>query len=203
MWSSAFATALLLLGPVSAGIIGGAGLLVRRDGAEQEMRRYVDSMVDSIEPRQPTTQSTTPPPINLTIWDLQTMAACSTALTALKGNVGNPSGMAACYNLPFLDNSTGVFQADLRLFTVSAPSGSFANIPSQNVMVGLSYVGATVSVVNSSSLGRRDNVLSLDSWPRSEDGVMRKRQTTAPVMAQSYAFVGQINKDLMSPNMDR
>lgn len=160
------------------------------------MRRYVDSIVEPIERRQAAS-----PTINITEWDAQTMAACTTALTALNGNASNPSGMAACYNLPYLDNSTGVFQADLRLFTISAPSGDFATIPTQNVMVGLSYVGATVSAVNASSLKRRRDLVSLISWPRSENG-MRKRQAAVPTIAQSYAFVGQINKDLLTPNID-
>ena len=196
MWSSILATSLLLLGQVSAGILGAGTLLVRRDGTEQQMRRYVDSIVKPKERRQTSTT------MNITEWDAQTMAACSTALSALNGNAGNPSGMAACYNLPYLDNSTGVFQADLRLFTVSAPSGTFANIPSQNVMVGLSYTGATVSAVNASSLMRRGDLVSLISWPRSADGGMRKRQAAVPTMTQSYAFVGQINKDLLNKSMD-
>jgi hypothetical protein len=196
MWQSAIATSLLLLGQVSAGVLGDGALLVRRDTTEQEMRRYVDRIVEPMERRQAASPTT-----NVTEWNAQTMAACTTALQALNGNAGNPSGMAACYNLPYLDNSTGVFQADLRLFTISAPSGGFANIPSQNVMVGLSYVGATVSAVNASSLKRRADLVSLISWPRSEDG-MKKRQAAVPTMAQAYAFVGQINKDLLTTNMD-
>jgi hypothetical protein len=196
MWQPAVAASLLLLGQVLASAVGDAGILVRRGyGTEQQMRRYVDSIVEPKLERRQTTSSTT----NITEWDAQTMAACESALTALNGNAGNPSGMAACYNLPYLDNSTGVFQADLRLFTISAPSGSFANIPTQNVSVGLSYTGATVSPVNASSLSSRD-LVSLISWPRSGDS--RKRQAAVPTMTQSYAFVGQINMDMLTTNMD-
>ena len=157
---------------------------------EQKMRRYVESVVEPIQRRD---SSAT----NLTDWDAQTMAACTTVLSALNGNAGNPSGIAACYNLPFLNSTTGVFQADLRLFTVSAPSGSFANIPSQNVMVGLAYVGATVSAVNASSLTRREDLTSLISWPRGVDGRLKNRQAAVPTLTQTYEFVGQINKDLL------
>ena len=196
MWQSALATSLLLLGQVSAGVLGDAALLVKKDVMGQDMRRYVDSIMEPIERRQ--TASTT---TNVTEWNAQTMAACTTALTVLNGDAGNPSGMAACYNLPYLNTSTGVFQADLRLFTISAPTGSFATIPSQNVMVGLSYVGATVSAVNASSLKRRGDLVSLISWPRSMDG-KQKRQAAVPTMVQAYAFVGQINKDMLTTNMD-
>jgi hypothetical protein len=194
MWFSTIATS-LLLGQVSAGVLGDGTLLVRRDRTEQKMRRYVDSIVEPIQRRA---SSTT----NATEWNTQTMAACTTALSILNGNASNPSGMAACYNLPYLDNTTGVFQADLRLYSVSAPSGSFANIPSQDVMVGLSYVGATVSAVNASTLMRRGDLVSLISWPRSVDGGLKKRQSTNLTLTQSYAFVGQINKDLLTTNMD-
>jgi len=158
------------------------------------MRRYVDSVVEPIERRQAA------PKINVTQWDADTMAACTNTLEALNGVASNPSGMAVCYNLPFLENTTGVFQADLRLFTISPPTGAFANIPSANVQVGLSYIGATVSAVNASTLARREDRISLISWPRSENG-MEKRQASVPTMAQSYAFVGQINADLLKANM--
>jgi hypothetical protein len=194
MWRPALAASLLLLSQVSAGVIGDVGKLVRRgDLIEEKMRRYVDSIVEPIERRE------SPPPMNVAQWDAQTMAACTSALEMLNGKASNDAGMAVCYNLPFLDNSTGVFQADLLLFKISAPTGKFANIPSQDVMVALSYVGATASAVNASTIGRRDGGVSLISWPRSE---MDKRQNTVPTMAQAYAFVGQINKDLISTNMN-
>lgn len=196
MWQPAFVATLLLLGQASAGIISDAGIIVRRgEPMEQTMRRYVDDIVEPIERRQSTPNTT----LSVAEWDAQTMAACTTALEALNGKASNDAGMAVCYNLPFLNNSTGVFQADLRLFTISPPTGSFANIPSQNVTVGLSYNGATVSETNGTTLARRaEGGASLISWPPSE---MNKR-ATAPTMAQAYSFVGQINKDLLSPNMD-
>lgn len=158
------------------------------------MRRYVDEIVDPIERRQ-----STQPTLNVTQWDGQTMAACISALEMLNGKASNDAGMAVCYNLPFLDNTTGVFQADLRLFTISPPTGKFANIPSQNVQVALSYVGATVSPVNSSAIGRREEGKSLISWPRSAKD--KRQAASIPTMAQAYAFVGQINKDLLGTNM--
>jgi hypothetical protein len=195
MWTPTFAASLLLVSSVSAGVLQDVGKLARRDNSmEETMKRYVDSIVEPIERRQSTEGLGT---VNATQWDMTTMAACTTSLEALGGQASNPSGMAVCYNLPFLDNSTGVFQADLRLFTVSAPTGDFANIASQNVQVGLSYNGATVSAVNSSTLKTRGEDVSLISWPRGID----KRQTPVPTMAQSYAVVGQINANLLKTSM--
>ncbi|KAF4628278.1 hypothetical protein G7Y89_g9877 [Cudoniella acicularis] len=200
MWTT-LATS-LLISQVSAGIVSNAGQIVRRvESMEESMKRYVDRIVEPIGRRQ----TPTVPTMNVTAWDAATELACTTALEALNGVASNPSGMAVCYNLPFLDNSTGVFEADLRLYTISAPTGSFANIATQNVNVGLVYNGATVQAVNSSTFGgnmKRTEAgrESLISWPRA--GAMEKRQTApVPTMAQSYAFVGQINANLLSANM--
>jgi hypothetical protein len=198
MWQPALAASLLLLGQVTAGVISDVGKLARRDDSmEESMRRFVDRVVEPIERRQ---TKPTSPSMTVAQWDAQTMAACTSALEMLGGIASNDAGMAVCYNLPFLDNSTGVFQADLRLFTISPPKGNFANIPSQNVSVFLSYAGATVSPINGASMvGRRDDRVSLISWPRNE--VNKREAAAVPTMAQSYAFVGQINKDLLDPAM--
>jgi len=195
LWRAALTSSLIFAAQISAGALGDAATHFVRRGAstEEAIRRYVDSVVEPIERRE------TPPAINVTQWDAQTTVACTMALSSLNGQASNPSGMAVCYNLPFLDNSTGVFQADLRLFVISPPSGAFANIPNQNVQIGLSYVGASVSPVNASTLKRDMDAVSLISWPRDE-GKVEKRQTPLPSMAQSYAFVGQINSNLLSPS---
>jgi hypothetical protein len=194
MWQAVLTASLLLAGQVSAGVISDAARLVGRgESTESNMRRYVKSLVEPVERRVAT------PAVNVTQWDAQTEAACSTALSALNGVASNPSGMAVCYNLPYLDNSTGVFQADLRLYKISDPTGTFANIQSQDVQVGLTYPGATVSAVNASSLKRRGELYSLISWPsiRSEEGIERRQSATLPTMAQVYAFVGQVNHNLL------
>lgn len=195
MWATTIAASLLLASRVSAGVLHDVGYMARRDNSvEETARRYVEALVEPIERRQSTEGTGA---VNVTQWDTQTTAACTTSLEALGGVASNPSGMAICYNLPFLDNSTGVFQADLRLYMVAAPTGDFANIASQNVQVGLAYNGATVSAVNSSSLKARSDAVSLISWPRG----LEKRQGAVPTIAQSYTFVGQINKNLLTTNM--
>jgi len=199
MWQPALAASLLLLGQASAGVISDVvGRVVKKDDTlAGSMRRFVDSVVEPMERRQ--SAPATAPAMNVTQWDGQTMAACTSALEMLKGKASNDAGMAVCYNLPFLDNSTGVFQADLRLFLISPPVGKFANIPSQNIMVALSYAGASVSPLNSSAIGRRSQDVSLISWPRHE---LYRRQSVEPTMTQAYAFVGQINKDVIGTIKD-
>jgi hypothetical protein len=189
-------TSLLLISQVSAGVLNAAHMVRRGAEFEESMRRYVDALVEPIERRQTPTIPTTG--INATEWDAQTQAACTTSLEALNGVSSNPSGMAVCYNLPYLDNSTGVFEADLRLYMIAAPSGTFAGIASSNVQVGLAYNGATVSAVNASSLKKRSDATSLISWPRAVEVAKR---ATVPTLVQSYAFVGQVNQNLLTANM--
>ena len=195
MWQSVIAASLLLLGQVSAGAIRDAGIIAKRESLEENMRRYADGIVEPIERRQ-STSNTTSSSLSDAQWDTQTMAACTTALEALHGVASNDAGLAVCYNIPSFDNTTGVFQADLRLYRISGPTGAFADIPSQNVTVGLAYDGATVSETDGSTIAKRtEGDHSLIQWSRN------KRATT-PTMAQAYSFVGQINQNLRTPNQD-
>ncbi|CAG8979766.1 hypothetical protein HYALB_00012403 [Hymenoscyphus albidus] len=192
MWSNTLA-AVLLISRVSAGVAGSFNVLGGRGNSiEDSARRYVDSIVEPLERRAPVG-----PGMSQAAWDASTEKACTLSLEALNGQATNPSGMAVCYNLPMLDNQTGVFQADLRLFMVGPPTGPFANIAAQNVNVGLAYNGATVSAVNKGTgLKKRVDVgVSIISWPK------HKRQAPIPILTQQYAFVGQINQQLLKVNM--
>ncbi|RYO76162.1 hypothetical protein DL766_003865 [Monosporascus sp. MC13-8B] len=112
-------------------------------------------------------------------WDSETSAACEEMLSRL--NVAsNPSGTAICYNLPSLDTTTGRFMADLRLYQVSTPSGAFAGIAPEDIMVGVQYSGASVSPLDQEGT----NIT---------DGARAKRQDVTPTLLQAYMLVGQIN----------
>ncbi|PBP18825.1 hypothetical protein BUE80_DR010476 [Diplocarpon rosae] len=163
---------LLLVGQVTAGVLGNAARLIRRDGSEEAMRRYIDTIISpepesSISPRQ-----AIPAGMNVTQWSADTAVLCTNQLESLRGVASNPSGMAVCYNLPALDNTTGV---------------------------GLSYNGATVSAVNSSTMAKRSDDISMISWPR--DVEIDKRAAMIPMLVQEYSFVGQVNKELLVANM--
>ena len=126
--------------------------------------------------------------INMTAWDDTATAACNAALTKLPQST-NPSGTCICYNLPALDNTTGTFEADLRLFQLSTPSGAFEGIPPENIQVGLSYSGASVSPI---SMASADMVVSRDTT--TSNSTLR--------LLQQYLFVGQIKKELMAPDLN-
>lgn len=127
--------------------------------------------------------------INMTAWDDTATAACNSALTKLPES-SNPSGTCICYNLPALDNTTGTFEADLRLFQLSTPSGEFEGIPPENIQVGLSYIGASVSPVTVASASK----LVVGRADTSANGSLR--------LLQQYLFVGQIKKELMTADMN-
>ncbi|KAL2163959.1 hypothetical protein VTH06DRAFT_3172 [Thermothelomyces fergusii] len=126
--------------------------------------------------------------INMEEWNNMVDKACQDALR-LVGVPTNPSGTCVCYNVPLLNNRTGAFEADLRLYQLGEPTGDFQGVPQQNIEVELSYNGASVTPVNpekGSSLKARQEVA---------DGEMR--------MVQSYMFVGQIDKDKMEGKVTR
>lgn len=129
--------------------------------------------------------------INMTAWDEQATTACNEALSGLR-LASNPSGTSVCYNLPLLNNETGTFQADLRLFRLNAPTGAFQGIAPQDIQVSLTYRGASVSAVNARTAGQTG-------------GVARRQATVGGTPSdvnlqhlQTYLFVGQIDKDQMT-----
>lgn len=204
-WHAAATLSLLLAGHVSAGGVMDMTPVVRRNNKEEMLRRYMDNIIEDRR-RSITDSPATTAATNTSDWNTQTEAACIQALDLLNGQATNPSGLAVCYNLPYADNSTGVFKADLRLYNVSAPTGTFANIPSQDVQVGLSYEGATAQLVNMSTIMARSDGTSLISWPRA----ISKRQSTTNTttggtltLLQTYAFVGQMNQEYVGVDMDR
>ena len=137
-------------------------------------------------------------------WDQDTSAACTKALAALNGITLNPSGIAVCYNLPYYDNTTGIFQADLRLYRVSDARDEWAGVKSQDINAALSYAGAAVSP-SVRTVKRAAPPKVAKSWPPVVRGLgisLEKRQgAPAPQMLQVFNFVGQINKNLMSSNL--
>ncbi|KAI0467721.1 hypothetical protein F4859DRAFT_231656 [Xylaria cf. heliscus] len=148
--------------------------------------RVKEAAYDILERRQTSSDSS----LNMTQWDAETLAACTTTLSNL-ASASNPSGMAVCYNLAQLDTNKGEFMADLRLFAVSAPTGAWAGIPLQQMQGGVRFTGATASEINGqqvASRGLRNPYLS-------------KRQSEGPTLHRTYMIVGRINQDQMVPPM--
>lgn len=129
--------------------------------------------------------------LNMTAWDQETTAACRAVLTSLHQST-NPSGSCVCYNLPSLDIKTGVFEADLRLFQVNEPRGSFEGISSKDISVGVSYTGASVMAIDPDEVTGQGMVGSYSTVARRSD---------EPTLLRSYMFIGKIDQNRMVENM--
>lgn len=131
--------------------------------------------------------------LDMEAWDEAANAACRDALRKLT-LASNPSGACVCYNLPLLNNATGTFEADLRLFQLNQPTGQFQGIPQEKIEVELSYHGASVSEVKRQSVGASDlktrQTNGNNNNINSNNGDLK--------LLQSYLFVGQVDKDQMT-----
>ncbi|KAL6819048.1 hypothetical protein V8C43DRAFT_180853 [Trichoderma afarasin] len=131
--------------------------------------------------------------LDFTAWNNLTNAACQARLASLT-RTSNPSGDCICYNLPMLDVTTGMFEADLRLYRVSDPRDDFVGVPPSEIQVGVVYKGASVTpmkpVTSGSSSSPPVNITKRDS-----------SSSNTPTLLQSYMLVGQIDKDQMKNNL--
>ncbi|CAK7266612.1 hypothetical protein SEPCBS57363_002178 [Sporothrix epigloea] len=126
--------------------------------------------------------------INMTAWDHDATIACHAALAKLPRS-SNPSGRCICYNLPMLNNSTGKFEADLRLYQLSVPWGEFEGISPEDVHVSFKYNGASVSPVSAASAA---NLVVRDD-SSSNNATLQ--------FLHRYLFAGQIKKEMMTTDM--
>jgi hypothetical protein len=62
--------------------------------------------------------------------------ACRGAISQIE-DFNSDSGLGGCYNIMYLNRTTGLFQADLRLYKVSEPTGPFSGIPIDSMLVNL------------------------------------------------------------------
>lgn len=186
-------SALLAVGAQAGGIgsLVAEGYLSGRSPRSLESRMVEDATDRVVVSRQlqSTVQFNANGSVNMTAWDAQVTAACEAALSKLT-EASNPSGTCTCYNLPVLNNATGAFEADLRLYQISAARAEFAGIPADQVQVALSYNGASVSPVSAATAGAK----------------VVGRQTASGAslkLLQTYLFIGQVdpNKMSLSTNM--
>ncbi|KAK5996846.1 hypothetical protein PT974_02191 [Cladobotryum mycophilum] len=132
--------------------------------------------------------------IDFSVWNNATNAACISRLRIV-GRSSNPSGNSICYNLPMLDTKAGTFEADLRLYRVSDPRGSFAGVSPGDIQVGVVYTGASVSPMKDQPDTGLNNT-SVNITKRADGEI-----SEGPTLLQAYMLVGQIDKDKMKDNM--
>jgi len=147
--------------------------------------------------------------IDNTQWDAEAETACVNAMDGLNGNAGNPTGLVVCYNIPYLNTQNGTFEAELRIFNVSQPTGDWVGITAAQMMVTLEYAGATISATDSNGPVKRGLAKALRP-------LLRKRQatststststssgaTTTPSEVATRTYIGEINSNLFTPGMN-
>ncbi|KAF2762134.1 hypothetical protein EJ05DRAFT_497002 [Pseudovirgaria hyperparasitica] len=202
-----------------AGFLSSNFLRTRGEDIEAHLRQHANDRIRSMQRRQtPSAIAGAPGPslspasgdasnFDLNAWQAQTQAACMNSIAALNGQASNPSGMAVCYNLPFLDNSTGVFQAELRLYNVSAPVDTWKGVTENDISLELAYTGATVQATND-TFAKRDTTLS---WPPVRARLVLKHVATTKLEARQDAsstkelqvlnYVGRVNANLLGSAM--
>lgn len=135
-------------------------------------------------------------------WDKDTEAACTEALSKANDSPPNPSGMMACYNIRSFNNSNGTFQADLRLYRTSPPTGDWASLKSMSVM--LLCQGASLTMNQPNNKKREDEILS---WPpvrrATRHGITLIRSAPAsPQKLKDMTFDGKLHDDEMGNMMN-
>ncbi|KAA6413809.1 MAG: hypothetical protein FRX48_02171 [Lasallia pustulata] len=167
-------------------------------------RNVVPSPSPSPSPQTPATSSNpfspiTPTAITATApqgWENQTQAACQTALSAYVDTT-NPSGMALCYNIPYFNPATGAFDADLRLYLVSPPSGDWASLTPQAISVGLSYPGGALAP---NTRTPAQPPIATPSHPPSPSAGLGRRAAAAPQLLQVLDFAGTVDGAVLRAN---
>lgn len=195
------AMSLLTTGAAASGIAALERGAIPLSAPDVLTRRYVDVTTGHhlVRRQRPEFESTVTLDQNGTIdmeeWDQQTEEACQKSLKRLM-IASNPSGVCICYNLPSLDTSSGVFEADLRVYRFNDPSGDFAGIAPEDIEVALMYDGASVSPVDpedmpslNSGRGKRQEV------DGGGDGA-----PDLPLL-QQYSLVGEIDNDRLTDDI--
>lgn len=146
--------------------------------------------------------------LNMTSFSAATDEACRAALSEM-ARASSPSGMSICFNLPSLNTSDGVFEADLRLYRVSEPRDAWVAVNTSEIDVNVMFQNARVGSVTEESVsgvGQVGELAARDVEGKPElaarqDGGQQQQQADLPVLMQSYMLVGQINQSKMSDNM--
>lgn len=131
--------------------------------------------------------------LDFSAWNNLTDVACKQRLSTIT-RTSNPSGDCICYNLPMLDVTTGMFEADLRLYRISAPRDDFVGVPPSEIQVGVVYKGASVTPMKPADANSGSSP-SVNVTKRADV------QSSSPTLLQSYMLVGQIDKDRMKTNL--
>jgi hypothetical protein len=145
--------------------------------------------------------ATATPAADPATWNNEAGQKCAEAVAKLGGKASNPSGLAACYNIPYLDDAKGTFEAEVRIFNVSAPTGDFVSLAQGSMMLNLEYANASLTSGTSFPVRKRQAAAassssSASATPSAQAGVWMATQ----IMVQKY--LAQINPEAFTPGMN-
>ena len=116
-----------------------------------------------------------------------TKAACVQVLDSLKGVSGSATGMSVCYNVGYLDQTTGEWEGDVMIFQVAPATGNWTSVQPKSLSMSLSYPGATVADMSSMDSKRSSQLLKSISSRISV-------RTSHAVLVTNMSFVGEVEK---------
>lgn len=155
-----------------------------------------------LEPRQVHPTGATNTATAAQSWDVDTDAVCRAQIATLNGVTSNPAGLAVCYNLPSMNNATGIFEAELRLYKLSDPIEDWAGVSINDMMISLAYLGAMVqadgSEGQSASAGKR--AVSSQETTLTQSA---RRDTTSTMIQpmRVLRYLGQLNSNVRGAQM--
>ena len=162
------------------------------DHVNELMQRASNHYLGDLEKRSPQ-QSSNNGDLSLSAPDVErnvsTLEACTGAVQGLS-SVTNEAGFAACYNvLDWQENMGGMFQADLRLYQFSAPTGQFADVPMNAITIQLNYPNSTQFSI-------------LMNSKRSLASLQHRQDQSTPTEIQQYSLVGNFKIQLDSKKLN-
>ena len=135
-------------------------------------------------------------------WNDTTNAACMSATARLEG-MGNPAGLNACYNVRSLNDITGTFEADLRLYQTASPSGNWTRLETASEALDVAYT--TAEIMKSSGMQKRTypRIDKKDGWEgRRKMHHAKRAYHVQPRMLHGLTLLGTIQGDSSIEMMD-
>jgi hypothetical protein len=133
-------------------------------------------------------------------WNNEAGQKCAEAVARLGGHASNPSGMAACYNIPYLDDTRGTFEAEVRIFNVSSATGNFVGVTLGTMMLNLMYANASLTSGTSFPVKRQVAASASGSAASATPAAQAGMWVATQIMVQKY--LAQINPEVFTPGMN-
>ena len=105
-----------------------------------------------------------------------TTSTCKDALGSMK-SVSNPSGIAACFNVAFLNEETSIFGADVKLYYVSQAHGEFTSTKWEDFNI---------------KLGSR--LIEFSGMNRVFQNTTSNSTTDSPYLVMQWRYSGRVNE---------